>query len=95
MKINSSICRHRIGPRFFHFHIGWRDQMSVLASDRCPEKLIPPLISQIFPSDIAVLLEFWTSVLCMSVCAGIKDEVQSYGEGEGMQMEWASTLMIR
>lgn len=60
MKINSSICVHHIGLRFFHFHIRWRDKMSA-RSDRRPEKLIPPLISQIFPSDITALLESWRS----------------------------------
>lgn len=37
--------------------------MSALASDPLPEKLIPPLMSQIFPYDIALLL--WMDIFCL------------------------------
>lgn len=64
----------------FPYRVAWPNECA--RSDRRPEKLIPPLISQIFPSDIAVLLEFGcVCFVCvrMSVCmCKTKDEVQSY-----------------
>ncbi len=78
----------------FPYRVAWPNECA--RSDRRPEKLIPPLISQIFPSDIAVLLEFWTSVFCMCVYVCVYMQDQRCGPIiQGMQMEWASWPMMR
>ena len=88
----------------FPYRVAWPNECA--CSDWCPEKLIPPLIRQIFPSDIAVLLEFWKSAflymcvsvsVCVCVCVCVcACRSQTWGPiVQGMQMEWASLLMKR